>query len=136
VNGEDLLNAFVFDDDAVLDKHIHAIAGIKLQPIIFNRLNDFAFDDQTSLGQLIGQASLVGRFEQALAEDFVDFDSGVNDLGGDSLDIVHWMKGIFNHEEHKEHKGKTLRKKDKLIFKLCGYFNFLRSYSNVIGLQR
>lgn len=60
MNGEDLLNTFVFDDDAVFDKHVHAIAGIKLQPIIFNRLDDLAFDDQSTFSKLIRKAGLVG----------------------------------------------------------------------------
>jgi len=91
MNGEELINAFVFDDDAVFDEHIHAVADIKLQPIIFNRLDDLAFDGQTAFSELIRKAGLVGGFKQAGAEGFVDFDSGVNDLGGDRLDIVYWV---------------------------------------------
>jgi hypothetical protein len=44
VNGQKLVNGFVFDDDTILNQHIQPVTGVKLLPIIHNRQNQFVFN--------------------------------------------------------------------------------------------
>ena len=74
VNWEKFLNAFILNDDAVFNQHIHTEAGVNYMTIIFNRLDNLTFNNYTTFSQLKRQAGLVGLFEQARAQGFMNLD--------------------------------------------------------------
>ena len=47
MNGEDLFDGLVLDDDAVLDQHIDSKAGIDLNAFVLDRQQQFTIDFQS-----------------------------------------------------------------------------------------
>lgn len=87
VDGLNRIDGLVFDEDAPLDAHVGAIAGIDRHAIVFDRKGDFAFDLQSSLPEFVNEAALIGRLKEPRPECGVDFNGRVDNMRGNVLDL-------------------------------------------------
>ena len=83
VNRVDSLDTLHLDDDKVLDQEVNAIS--KLNPFAFvnDGQSDLAGNIYALLPKLMEQASLISAFEQARAQDGMNFHGGRHNLASD-----------------------------------------------------
>ena len=67
-----------FQNDLVVDEDVHAISAIQPGALVFDRERGLGFEGDVVQVQFMGEASLIGRLQQAGAEVLVDFDGAAD----------------------------------------------------------
>ena len=83
MDGCNLLNCLVFDDDGIFHDHIGPETCINFDIPVLHRHGNFTFDNQTSSLEFVSQALLVDRFQKPGAQGFVNPNGAMDDLFGD-----------------------------------------------------
>ena len=87
VYGNEPFHSLVFDDHHSIYNYVCSEPGIDLDLRVPNRHDDFALDRRTGPLQFIGQALLIGRFQEPRAKAAMDLDGAVNDPAGNCFDF-------------------------------------------------
>jgi len=68
VDGGDTVDAFQFDDDAILHEHVYLVADIKLNTFVLNRQRHLPLKSNATQMELMTESSFVRRLEQSGAQ--------------------------------------------------------------------
>lgn len=88
VDGQNLIDGLVLDNDAVRDAEVDAEAGLDVDTVVADREVELALRLESALPEFIDHALLVGGFQQTGPERGMNFDSGIDDMGGGFLDFL------------------------------------------------
>lgn len=98
MDGVDCSDGFHFDYHSALDHKVDSISHFKFMAFINYRQRNFRRDLETSSPWFVRQAELIGAFEEAWAQEGVDFHSGIHDGAGDVVYARGTGAGGSSHE--------------------------------------
>ncbi len=76
---QQLVDGLDFHDHRVLDHQIHAVSAVQLDAFVLDRQVNLPFETEAQLTQLIAEAFLVSRLQQARAQVPMDLDRRADD---------------------------------------------------------
>lgn len=79
VHRQESLDSLHFDYELILHDKIQAVAALEMNALVAYGKQFFLLEPQAPQGQLMSQASLVGRFEESGAQQSMHFDAGSDD---------------------------------------------------------
>jgi hypothetical protein len=79
------VDSFHFHDNAIFDEQVEAIADSESQALVDDRQFNLPSEGDAADAKLMREAVLVGGFQKAWTERFVDFEAGVEDGPGQGL---------------------------------------------------
>ena len=97
MDGEEFLDGFEFNDDAVLGQNVEAIASFYGDAFVEDRHQFLADVSDVAESELVGIRSVIGRLEETGAEFAMDFNRSANEFVGKIVEGFrrHGVGGCF-----------------------------------------
>lgn len=76
--GQDMLQAFDFEDQHSFDDEVEPIPAIELDAFVFHGKRHLSFEFNSAQVKFVAEAFFVGRFEKSRAERSVDLNRGTD----------------------------------------------------------